>query len=245
MIDIHCHILPGLDDGAFHDAEALQMAAQASAAMTRCMVCTPHDPPKGVYPLRRLLEVFHHLCSLLRSEGIPLRLFLGQEILLSRDYLKVIDKLKRGYLLTINRSVYPLVEFPPTEGVASMCKKLDALCAEGFSPIVAHPERYRHIQDSPEEVRRLKKHGAFLQLNKGSLEGTFGEAAEATALYILDARLADVFASDAHSPYVRTTPLRDVHEWLGERYSTDYANLLLRQNPKSILKNAPLDRSDK
>lgn len=240
FIDIHCHLLPALDDGAFYDDEAVRMAEQAYSAQTQCIVCTPHNKPKGNYSLRTLLETFHRVCNLLKSEQIPVKLFLGQEIFLGNDYRATISSLKKGELLTINRSAYPLVEFSPTEAYVSVCKKIDALCAEGFVPIVAHPERYRFVQNDPNTALGLKKHGAVLQVNKGSLEGTFGDEAEITILRLLDMCVADILASDAHSPYVRTTPLRDTHEWLSERCSHDYANLLLFRNPQNVLKNLPL-----
>ncbi|MGN1346712.1 MAG: tyrosine-protein phosphatase [Eubacteriales bacterium] len=236
MLDLHCHLLPGLDDGAFQEEETLQMAAMAAAGCTRGIVCTPHAPASA-YSLRELLGTFQRVRTLLAENRIPVQLYLGQEIFVDHDYRNLPEKFARRELLTINQSIYPLVEFHPRETEESVCRKLAFLASGGCVPIVAHPERYAFLQQDDSAANRLRQTGALLQVNKDSLQGGFGPAAAHAANVLLRGRMADFVASDAHGPYARTTPLREIHERISEEYSLEYADMLLRVNPIRVLKN--------
>ena len=237
MYDIHCHLLPGMDDGADFLEESLQMVQLAASGGTLGIVCTPHCNVPGSYRNhyedsydRRLRELQERIAR----HKIPLRLFCGQEVFLAGSVLPL---LRAGKLLTINRSVYLLCEFDPLEEEASALRKLQQLRAEGCVPIVAHPERYRFVAESPDAAARLRATGSFLQINKGSLKGAFGEDAARAAHRLLRRRIADFVASDAHSPYIRTPFLGEVHEMISELYSMDYADFLLRDNPLRVLRS--------
>lgn len=237
MYDIHCHLLPGLDDGAFTEEESLQMANIAVRGRTGFIVCTPHVQCRMPSPVSDLLYAFHRLCVLLKENGSPLRLFLGQEIFVDDSYRSLPAKLKQKQLLTINHSSYPLVEFDPRSTEISVLKKLTFLKENGYTPIAAHPERYAFLQRDLSAADRLHEYGALLQIDKDSLTGTFGSSAARTAAALLHSRQADFAASDAHSPYQRTPSLKDTHSYISERYSPEYADHLLSTNPQKVLKN--------
>ncbi len=232
MIDIHCHILPGLDDGAFSIDESRLMAEDAFEYGTRSIVCTPHIGP---YSTEELVTAFIELKEVLKAHRIPIDIYLGQEVYLTENYIKQIRDIVNGFPITINATSYVLVEFDPSAHSRILRNAVECLTSEGFRPIIAHPERYNAITEDVYLAHALKDYGAFLQLNKGSLRGAFGPAAMRTALYLLDEQLADFVASDAHSPYERTTKLRDVHAFISEQYSIDYADHLMLVNPKNIL----------
>lgn len=232
MIDIHCHILPGLDDGAFSIDESLLMAEDAFEYGTRSIVCTPHIGP---YSTEELVTAFIELKEVLKTHRIPIDIYLGQEVYLTENYIKQIRDIVNGFPITINATSYVLVEFDPSAHSRILRNAVECLTSEGFRPIIAHPERYNAITEDVYLAHTLKDYGAFLQLNKGSLRGAFGPAAMRTALYLLDEQLADFVASDAHSPYERTTKLRDVHAFISEQYSIDYADHLMLVNPQNIL----------
>lgn len=234
MIDIHCHILPGLDDGAFSLDESLMMAESAFESGTRGIFCTPHSGP---YLHDELLEVFGSLKEAVAAQNIPVELYLGQEIYLTENYARQIRDIGNGYPVTINGTPYALVEFNPTAHSRILRDAVDCLCAEGFIPIIAHPERYAAVIEDVFLAERLKASGALLQVNKGSLKGAFGSDALQAASYLLYERTADFVASDAHSPYERTPKLRDVHAFISEHYSIDYADHLMLVNPGKVAAN--------
>lgn len=236
MYDIHCHILPGIDDGARFMEESVDMALGASGEATKGIICTPHVFSDSPYEAR---EVLTRLCSLRQAAeeaGIPVELYAGQEILLGENYREVPQMLLSGGLLTLADSGYVLIEFTPHEEYELIEQKTAFLASRGFAPVIAHPERYRMAQE-PENLLRLKKTGALLQLNKGSLKGRFGRAAQEAAHFLLENRAADFLASDAHSPYVRTPLMRETGETVAAMYSVGYARLLLEENPLRVLKN--------
>ena len=242
MIDIHCHILPGLDDGAFSIDDSLTMAQSACKNGTRGIICTPHNGP---YSHRELVDAFTWLKNEIAENRIPLSIVLGQEIFLSDNYMRQISDIESGYLITINKTPYTLVEFMPSAHSHTLCSAIDRLRASGLIPIVAHPERYASVAEDISLAEKLKAAGALLQINKGSLKGYFGRSALRTASCLLDTYLADFVASDAHSPYERSPRLRDVHAFISERYSIDYADHLMLVNPSRVVANRPVYSYDR
>lgn len=234
MFDIHCHILPGLDDGAFSEDESISMAEIAAANGTRFICCTPHS---GEYTFDELLETFRRFRNTVEQSGIPVRLFLGQEIYITDNYHKQIRDIENGYPVTINRSMFPLVEFHPRVSASTAFASVEMLVSAGFVPVIAHPERYIFVSGDTDNAKVLKKLGALLQINIGSLKGTFGNLAERTANYLLYKRMADFAASDAHSPFSRTPRLRGAHAYVSEQYSMDYADYIMRENPHRLVNN--------
>ena len=237
MVDIHCHILPGLDDGSDNIEESVRMARLAVEGGTKAIVVTPHSNIPDSYQNFRdhiYLEKFRELNTRLQTEKIPLKLFPGHEIFADGNVTELIKSKK---LMTINNSDYPLVEFGFTEHPDSVFAKLQTLVAEGFTPIVAHPERYAFAAEDEFAPVKLKSMGCLLQVNKGSLKGSFGKNAYFIAHSIIENELADFVASDAHSPYMRTPYLADAHEIISEIHSSEYADLLLLKNPVKVLQN--------
>ncbi|MBO5462020.1 MAG: hypothetical protein J6A49_01780 [Clostridia bacterium] len=235
MYDIHCHILYDVDDGADTLPESLEMAEIACASGTKVIVATPHSnisEEKQNFWNEDFKRKLADVQSAINDARMPIKILPGQEILCRGDF---IEHLKSGNLITLNGSRYPLVEFSFTEHSESVLKKLQLLIAEGFVPVVAHPERYAFVTENFDSLLKLKKMGCLVQLNTGSFEGKFGRKAHDLAVKMLGLRLADVVASDGHSPFLRTPILADAHEYISERYSTNYAELLLAENPEKIL----------
>lgn len=237
MIDIHCHILYGVDDGADTLQETLEMAEMAYKNGTRVIAVTPHSNTPGSqrnFWGDGIKERFLEVKNAVKEAGIPVQILSGQEIFAKGE---VAELLKKGDLVTLNGSRYPLIEFPFKERSENVFKKLESVLAEGFIPIVAHPERYEFVSENFESLLKIKKMGCLLQINTGSIEGNFGRGAKINAKKMLNNRAVDVIASDAHSPYMRTPILADAHEYISENYSTDFADRLLLKNPKAILEN--------
>lgn len=241
MIDIHCHILPGLDDGSDNIEESVRMARLAVDGGTRAIIATPHSNIPGSYQNhcdKAYVIAFRDLQKRLEEENIPLKILPGHEIFAADNFIELIKSKK---LLTLNNSVYPLVEFGFTEHSDSVFEKIEMLLAEGFTPIIAHPERYAFTAEDIFAPFRLKNMGCLLQINKGSLKGSFGREAYFASHAIIENELADFIASDAHSPYMRTPFLADAYDIVSEIRSDNYAELLLVQNPIKVLQNKKIN----
>ena len=231
MIDLHSHILPEQDDGARNLQDSLVMARMAVDSGVTAMVATPHcvsDRSREVYGAWQLLR------EALEESRIPLRLLLGMEIFGTPDTVRMLEE---GKLFTLNGSRYPLVEFSFYSDGTEESRILHNLCNVGYRPLVAHPERYRYIQEDPRILNRWCRMGCLLQVNKGSLLGRFGHTAQETAVELLDRGFVTAVASDAHSTRVRTPWMGDVQRMLSETVSPGRARVLLEENPRKILKN--------
>lgn len=237
MIDLHCHILPLVDDGSGSYNDSIEMARLAAASGTRYIAVTPHSNIPNLYSNywdANMQASFDRLQREVNERKIPITFIPGQEIFLASDYM---SHIKQGKLIPINYSRYLLVEFSSNENASVALRKLQRLVAEGYVPIVAHPERYDFVQEQPDMVFRMKELGCFLQINKGSLKGRFGYRSMKCAFGILANHDADFVASDGHSQYSRTPYLADAYEILCEHFSPDYADFLLKYNPQKVLRN--------
>ncbi len=240
MIDIHCHILDGVDDGAYCFPESVEMAKIAYNSGTRYIIATPHAnlPDTDGNPWgRKFTDKIARLNEAIAAQNIPLKVYPGQEIFASGN---TVELLQRGDLIPLNGSKYVLVEFDFYARSETILDQCDALIAYGAVPVIAHPERYEALKENEETVYRLKRRNCLLQLNSGSLFGAFGKSAQRTAHDFLADETADFIASDAHSPFVRTPFMADAHEMVSEMYSLDYAELLFRENPERVLGNAEI-----
>ncbi len=235
FIDIHSHILPYLDDGAFSSADSLEMARIADESDISVMICTSHAAPRYRYSAKDLLATMDHVSKRLAENGYAVRLVPGQEILISGNTAEILGKLESGRLLTLAESRYVLIEFKPAEHPAEILKSTGILVGGGYVPIIAHPERYTALEEDVGLAKELHTLGALLQVNKGSLTGFFGKEARDTVVSLLESRQADFLASDAHSPFGRTPALAEAHEWVSEYCSPDYADRLLYRNPSRVL----------
>ena len=240
MIDLHYHILAGVDDGAASDEESCMMAQIAVDSGVTMVAATPHCNLRGYfdnYLTQALRDRFLHLDRLLKEQEIPLGLRAGMEIYMTPEVPRL---LREKRLLTLGGSRYLLVEFDFDGSFPWACRMLRAVAEQEVVPVVAHPERYRFIQEEPERLFDWLEAGYVLQLNKGSFFGRFGRGAARTAHWCLRQGCAHAVGSDAHSPYQRTTRLSDIHAYLSEIASVAAADALLRDNPARILKNRPV-----
>lgn len=237
MYDLHCHIMFGVDDGADSAEESIRMARIACESGTKGIAATPHcnisEFNRNEWTAEFTRKIIM-LNSTLAELDIPVKIYPGQEIFCGED---VTALLKSGNLLTLNGSGYVLVEFDFGEYSDTVYSKLGEIISAGYVPIVAHPERYGFVQEDKDAPLRMKKMGCLLQLNKGSFKGGFGRGAYVSSSAMLEKGLADIVASDAHGPFVRTPFLADAHEFISERFSSEYADILFKSNPKKILKN--------
>lgn len=242
MIDMHSHILPGIDDGSPAMAQSLAMAAMAAESGTRHLTATPHSNQAGRFEnyaddgkLERLFRTFQQE---LERAGIPLSVSLGMEIFASDD---LYEKIRDHRLIGLNGSRYYLVEFHFDEDPLQIYRYLASVFRAGGIPLIAHPERYHCVQDTPALIYDWMQMGCLAQINRGSLFGRFGRAAMQTADTLLFNGLVTCIGSDAHSPWQRTTYMRDAELYLQEHLGPDITHLITEENPARILNNLPLE----
>ena len=234
MVDIHSHILPGIDDGARDIEDTLEMARIAVASGTTDLVATPHCNIPGRYRNyfgEEYKEVFLRARDAIRAEKIPLRLHPGMEVYITED---VPDLMAQGKIMPINGSHYVLVEFGFDEDPEFADRMLKRVARMRVIPLVAHVERYHFIQDDPDMIRIWKNRGYAIQCNKGSFQGKFGKAERRTAHELLDKQLVSVVASDAHRPNIRTPKLEDAYEELAMEYPVEYLDQVFDIFPRRI-----------
>ena len=243
MVDIHCHILPELDDGASNMDEAVEMARMAYRSGVKDVIATSHftgfvvEQPR-VELMRRRYEA---LAAELKAENIPLRLHLGAEVLCTPETPELARLHKLPTLADTN---YVLAEFFFDETFDFMDTMLADIAQCGYRVVVAHPERYGAIQRDPRLLNRWARLGYVLQLNKGSVLGAFGSQAQNTANEILRLGLAHLFASDAHSYHHRTPHMSQIRHWVKEHCDEGYAQILLERNPRRVLEGRPMVGQD-
>lgn len=201
MIDLHTHILPGLDDGARTLADALEMARAFVADGVTTVAATPHvrdDFPtsadamlRGVVALREALD----------AEAIPLTVLSGAE--LAVDWISRLDDAELRRLTLAGGGHYVLVETPYYGWPVELVEQLLGLRLAGFRPVLAHPERNPEVQGNPSLLAPLVQGGTLVQVTAASLDGRLGSRTRETAIRLVTTRLAHVIASDAHAPDVR------------------------------------------
>jgi protein-tyrosine phosphatase len=218
MIDIHCHLLPNVDDGPTSWEESLEMARVASKDGIRVAVTTPHwirgtrwEPSPD--EIKKKVE---ELNKKLKENEIPLTVLPGMEVGISGNLTKLVSS---GEVLTLGESRYLLIEIPFVSLPFGIEEVIFNLKAGGIYPILAHPERNQELQRNPKRILELVKAGAFVQVTAGSFCGHFGEQAKRCIIQFAKLGVIHAVASDAHSmkerPPVVTGGLRVLEEFIG------------------------------
>lgn len=233
MIDLHCHILPGLDDGAADVALALEMAREMVADGIMVVACTPHILP-GLYhntgPIIRRAVV--ELQKVFDDEGIPLALLPGADNHLCPD---CVEKLATGELLCLADSRYVLIEPPHHVAPQRLEIVFFDLLAEGYVPVLTHPERLHWIEARYAAMQKMAKAGVWMQVTSGSLAGTFGSTAQYWAERMLDDGLVHILATDAHDVRRRRPDLGRGRELAARRVGETEAEHLVWTRPWAVL----------
>lgn len=200
MIDLHSHILHGLDDGPARLEESLEIGRAAVADGVAAIAATPHvrdDYPTSVAAMKAAVA---ELREALAADGIPLELHTGGEVALGRlDALSEEDL--RGFALAGSR--YLLLEFPYHGWPLDLPRRSFELQAAGLVPVLAHPERSSEVMAAPERLEPLVAAGALVQVTAASLDGRLGRRTQRTGLELVRRGLAHLVASDAHAPSIR------------------------------------------
>lgn len=239
MIDLHCHLLPGLDDGCKDLSMSIEMAKMFVADGVTHLTCTPHITP-GVWANTgpHIRAAVTELQQALDAEGIDLTLYPGADNHIVPDF---VEGLREGRLLTLADSRYVLVEPPHHIGPPRLEAFFFGIRTAGYVPILTHPERLSWIESQYDTVRRLVAEGVWMQITAGSLTGRFGKRAEAVGFRMLTDGLVHILATDAHDPERRPPDLSDGWRMAAEHVGLEEADRLVLHRPFAILKDALID----
>ena len=239
MIDLHTHILPGIDDGSSDMETSIEMVFMAYKSGVKHICTTPHCCPDlyDNYATEDLEALWEQVAARVKTERIPVHLYKGMEIMAS-DHIT--DDLHKKRVWTINKTDYFLIEFEFNENPDWCSEILRECCRNGFMPVVAHPERYFFIQRNPEIAYEWYKAGYGIQVNKGSVLSRFGRREQITAESLLRHRIVSCIASDGHNTSTRSTSMTKLRQYLEKNYGEEYMNLLLKENPGRILEGRRL-----
>ena len=197
FVDLHSHVLPGVDDGPQTWDEAMAMVRSAASSGTALMAATPHGDRRGTW---HQVDSLKGLCQDLNREleHVPLTVVLGMENPLELD---TAEQIERGTALTLNGSAYTLIELPFLQLPLYWEDVLFELQLRGLRPIIAHPERQIQIQENPDILAGVVDRGMLTQVTAGSLVGHFGPRVRRTAHRLMKKGLVHAIASDCHGPH--------------------------------------------
>lgn len=233
MIDLHSHILPGIDDGAADEAVSLEMARAYVAQGVRAVACTPHILP-GVYHNSGdgIRLAVARLQARLDEEGLPLYLTTGADNHVVADF---VPGLKAGRLLTLGDSRYVLVEPPHNVVPPRFDDLVFSILLAGYMPIITHPERLKWIDGAYDLICRLSARGVWMQVTSGSLSGRFGRRPQYWAERMVSEGQVQILASDAHDAHRRPPDLDQGFHAAERLVGTEEAAQMVSGRPFYIL----------
>ncbi len=207
MIDIHSHILSGVDDGSPDMSTTLSMLRNAQACGTKSIIATPHYY-RGFFEngYEKVLSLVDELRSESSRDGIEIDIYPGQEVFLDRS---TVELYRSGMIRGLNGSRYILVEMPMQDYSESFLDTVYELRLLGAVPVIAHPERYTYMMEDLNRINPFVDEGCLFQVNSGSITGIFGKQVQKTARVLIENGLCNFIASDAHTNGRRNTGLAD------------------------------------
>ncbi len=231
--DIHCHILPAVDDGSQSMEETMEMLRIAASEGIRCMIVTPHYKEGRRSPgAARIKERMEVVQEALDEEGIPIRLYPGNEIFYTSEFE---EKLEEGRILSMNHSEYLLVEFSPFEDYVCIRNAMNSILSAGYIPILAHVERYQCMLKDVKHVADLLAMGCRIQVNASSVTGDNGYKVKQYVHKLLKLKQVDYIGTDAHNTERRRPAMKKCAELLVKKYGEEYAMALLNDNAEQTL----------
>jgi protein-tyrosine phosphatase len=230
MIDIHSHVLPGIDDGSHSQEESVKMLTIAAECGTTDIVASPHS--NAEFPFRPDL-ISERLANLRSAMGDKIRIHNGCDFHLSYDNIQ--DALNHPKKYTINNKSYLLVEFSDASILQKTIDIFGKLLNAGMIPVITHPERNSLLQKRLDDIQQWVQDGCLVQVTAQSLLGTFGRTAKHYADTLLDKNLVHFVASDAHDCEHRPPRLDESYEYVSRKHGRERADRLFMEYPQRVI----------
>jgi len=237
MIDIHSHIIPGIDDGSRNMEMTLEMLRNAEKDGTKEIIATPHYLlESGEATINEIKVLVEKINSIVNKEGIKIKIYSGQEVYFTEN---IIENYTQGNIGTLNNSRYMLIEFPIQKLDKNIFDVLYELQIRDIVLIIAHPERYKPFIEKPSLINDFIDEGYLFQMNSGSLEGKFGEKSKKIANLFLANNIYNFVGSDAHNIKDRNTGLKKAMNLLKEnsRNNEEINQCIFEDSSKKLLNN--------
>lgn len=235
MVDIHCHLLPCVDDGAKSWEIAEEMCRIAIQDGIQHIVCTPHANDEYAYDRKM------HMATLLELQaraGMQLHLSLGCDFHFSFDNIQACIKDPDGFV--IHGTDYLLVEFSDYSISPALGDALARMIAMGITPVITHPERNMILQRRPEQVLRFAQIGCAVQVTANSITGHWGDAPKKMTRWLMEHDAVHIIASDAHDTRHRPPILSLARKTVAEWFDEAMASAMVEDNPRAVIENAEL-----
>lgn len=234
MVDIHCHILPETDDGANTLEESVAMCRAAAADGITTIVATPHMFD-GVHTTPDRATILEKIARVKEAAGACVEIVPGGEVRYSYEiFQEAQDPHSR---IKLNGTSYMLLEFPFQTVPPNIEMTIFQILNAGITPVIAHPERNKRIQEHPRIMADLVDRGAFAQLDAGSLTKSFGPESYQTAKRIIEAGLAHFIATDAHHQDRRRPILSAAAAVAADWGGVEYARAMVNENPTALIED--------
>ena len=235
LIDIHSHLLAGVDDGAKNCEESLKILQISYKEGIRHIILTPHFHVSRKSASYAHIEMaIEELKREMVKNHIDISLYHGSELYYSHE---LISSLENKVASTLNGTNYILVEFNPLEEYSYIKDAFFTLVCNDYLPILAHAERYECLFQKKERIADLKRSGIRLQLNAAAILGNDGREYKKRTKYILEKEFADFIASDTHDSEKRKPCLRECADLIEKKYGREYWDLLFSENPRKLIEN--------
>ncbi|MFP9130276.1 tyrosine-protein phosphatase [Niallia sp. BSM11] len=239
MIDIHCHILHGIDDGPVTIEESLLMAKEAVVEGINTIIATPHHR-NNKYENKKesISRQVRELNSVLKEENIPLTILPGQE---TRIFGEILNDYNNGEILTLANTDYLFIEFPSSSVPRYAERLLYEIQMAGLTPIIVHPERNKEIIENPNVLYNLVKNGALTQVTAASIAGYFGKSIKKLSHQLIIHNLTHFVASDAHNTHNRSFKLNEAFDIIENDIGVDYV-YLFTENSDLLIRNENINK---
>jgi protein-tyrosine phosphatase len=239
MVDIHHHLLWGLDDGPQKIETSIEMAKASAASGVSHVVCTPHASGQFEFQPRLNAERVAELQERLREAGVPLTLGLGCDFHMSYD--NIVEAKEDPARFSINGRGYLLVEIPDFGVPRALNETFYELQVAGLTPILTHPERNPTLQADPNRMAEWMRGGVLVQVTADSVIGKMGKPAQKMAHDLLGKRWVHFIATDAHNVERRPPRLNEAYELVARKFGRDYAESLVTTNPMAAFEGKPFE----
>ena len=235
LVDMHCHVLPGIDDGSKNMEQSLKMVKIASEQGIGTMILTPHfHPAKGSHDIGKWRETLRSLEECVKNNNIDMKFYLGAELFFTHDASEYIES---GKVISMVESDYMLVEFRPETEYSYIRSAIYDIQSTGKTPIIAHIERYGCLTGKIDRVEEMSDMGALIQINASSVTGNLGFSMKQYLKKLLKKEMVDFIGTDAHSDVHRAPLMADCFKYVRKKCGEEYAFKIMRDNALKVIAN--------